>query len=152
QPPAGLSHYDAFSISANRRFISGLQFLVSFTASKYLTNTEGQEGWTNGAAQNVRNYYDTALEKSLMIDDIPRSFVASYTSGLPVGHTKPLAPASKVVDAVVGGWQIAGVTTFKSGFPLSISAVTNNTNSMGGNQRPNLVGDPHTADPGIDRW
>ena len=106
QPPAGFSSYNAFSVSANRRFSQGLQFLVSFTASKYLTNNEGQEGWTNGAAQNVRNYYDTALEKSLMIDDIPRSLVASYIYELPVGEGKAIAPANKVVDAVVSGWQV----------------------------------------------
>jgi carboxypeptidase family protein len=152
QPPAGFSSYNAFSMSANRRFSQGLQFLVSFTASKYLTNNEGQEGWTNGAAQNVRNYYDTALEKSLMIDDIPRSLVASYIYELPIGEGKPVAPASKALDAVIGGWQVSGVTTFKSGFPLSISAVNNNTNSFGGNQRPNLVGDPHLSNPTIDQW
>ena len=38
---------------------------ASYTWSKYLTNTEGPEGWTQGAAQSVRNWYDTSLEKSL---------------------------------------------------------------------------------------
>ena len=152
QPPAGGSSYNALVLSANRRFSGGLQFLVSFTASKYLTNTEGNEGWTNGTAQNVRNWYDISLEKSLMINDIPRSLVASYIYELPVGKGKKLAPGNKVVESVVGGWQIAGVSTFKSGFPLSISAATNNTNSFGGNQRPNLTGDPRLSNPTIDRW
>jgi len=44
QPPAGMSNYNAFTLSANRRFSHGLHFQVSFTASKYLTNTEGPEG------------------------------------------------------------------------------------------------------------
>jgi hypothetical protein len=152
QPPAGGSSYNALVLSANRRFSNGLQFLVSFTASKYLTNTEGNEGWTNGTAQNVRNWYDISLEKSLMINDIPKSLVVSYIYELPVGNGKKLAPDNKILEAVVGGWQIAGVSTFKSGFPLSISAATNNTNSLGGNQRPNLTGDPRLSNPTIDRW
>ncbi|MGI8988034.1 MAG: carboxypeptidase regulatory-like domain-containing protein [Bryobacteraceae bacterium] len=152
QPPGGGSSYNALVLSASRRFSSGLHFLVSYTASKYLTNTEGQEGWTNGSAQSVRNWYDTSLEKSLMIDDIPQSLVASYIYEFPVGKGKQFAPGNKIVDAAIGGWQIAGVSTFKSGFPLSISATTNNTNSLGGNQRPNLVGDPRLDHPVIDRW
>jgi len=152
QPPAGMSSYNAFVISANRRFSNGLQFLVSFTAAKYITNTEGHEGWTNGTAQNVLNYYDTSLEKSLMINDIPRSFVASYIYELPVGKGKRFKPSSSVVDAIVGGWQVAGVSTFKSGFPLAITTATNNTNSFGGNQRPNILRDPFLSERTIDRW
>ena len=152
QTPAGFSSYNALTVSANRRLSKGLQFLVSFTASKYLTNTEGQEGWTNGTAQQVRNYYDLSLEKSLMIDDIPRSFVASYIYELPVGKGKSFAPSSKVAEAVIGGWQITGITTFKSGFPLSITTTTNNTNSFGGNQRPNVLRNPAISKPTIERW
>jgi len=77
QPPSASSSYNALSLSANHRFSNGLQFLISYTWSKYLTNNEGPEGWTNGQAQSVRNWYNTSLEKSLMINDIPRSLVAS---------------------------------------------------------------------------
>jgi hypothetical protein len=152
QPPAGFSSYNALTVSASRRFRNGLQFLVSFTLSKYLTNTEGSEGWTNGQAQSVRNWYDTSLEKSLMIDDIPHALVASYIYELPVGRGKKLAPASKLADAIVGGWQISGITSLKDGFPLSITAATNNTNSFGGNQRPNLVGNPGLSNSTIFEW
>ena len=152
QPAAGFSSYHALSVSANRRFSGGLQFLLSFTWSKYLTNTEGSEGWTNGQAQSVRNWYDASLEKSLMIDDIPHAFVASYIYELPVGRGKKLAPSSKAVDAIVGGWQISGISSFKDGFPLSITAATNNTNSFGGNQRPNLIGKPGLSNQSIAEW
>jgi hypothetical protein len=149
QAPAASSYYDALTLSANRRFNNGLQFLVTFTWSKYLDDSEGPEGWTQGQAQSVQNWYDTALEKSLMIDDIPRSFVASYIYELPVGKGKALQPQSKFVNAVVGGWQVAGITTLKDGFPLAFGNATNNTNSFGGGQRPNLIGNPGLANPNI---
>jgi len=152
QNPGGFDTYQAFALSANRRFSNGLQFLVSFTWSKYLTNTEGPEGWTAGQAQSVRNWYDTALEKSLNSDDIPRSLVVSYIYELPVGKGKKLAPSNKIVEGVIGGWQVAGVSTFKDGFPLSITADSNNTNSFGGNQRPNIVGDPTSGQQSIYSW
>ena len=87
QAPAGMSNYNAFTLAANRRLSRGLQFQISFTASKYLTNTEGPEGAVsqNPQAGRMRNYYDISPEKSVMNNDIPRSLVASYIYELPVG-------------------------------------------------------------------
>ncbi len=152
QPPAAFSHYDAMTVAMNRRFSKGLQFLISYTWSKYLTNSEGNEGWTNWSAQTVRNWYDTSMEKSLMIDDIPHSLVTSYIYELPVGKGKALAPQSRIADAIIGGWQISGISTFKDGFPLTISSATNNTNSFGGNQRPNIVGSPSVSHRTLNAW
>jgi hypothetical protein len=152
QPPSASSSYNALSLSANHRFSNGLQFLISYTWSKYLTNNEGPEGWTNGQAQSVQNWYNTSLEKSLMINDIPRSLVGSYVYELPVGKGRAYAPSNKIVEGVIGGWQVAGIFTFKDGFPLSITNATNNTNSFGGNQRPNIVSKPSVSDPTIYKW
>jgi hypothetical protein len=152
QPPSASSSYNALSLSANHRFSNGLQFLISYTWSKYLTNNEGPEGWTNSQAQSVRNWYNTSLEKSLMINDIPRSLVASYVYELPVGKGRAYAPSSNIVNGIIGGWQVAGVFSFKDGFPLSVTDATNNTNSFGGNQRPNISSNPSLSNPSIYRW
>jgi hypothetical protein len=152
QPPSASSSYNALALSANHRFSNGIQFLISYTWSKYLTNSEGPEGWTNGHAQNVQNWYNNSLEKSLMSNDIPRSLVASYVYELPVGKGRAYAPSNKIVDNAIGGWQVAGVSSFKDGFPLAIINATNNTNSFGGNQRPNVLGNPAVNNPTIYQW
>jgi hypothetical protein len=152
QPPSASSSYNALTLSANHRFSNGIQFLVSYTWSKYLTNSEGPEGWTNGQAQSVQNWYNNSLEKSLMSNDIPRALVGSYVYELPVGKGRAYAPSNKVVNNVIGGWQVAGVSTFKDGFPLAITNATNNTNSLGGNQRPNVLGNPTLNNPTIYQW
>ncbi|MEO8657216.1 MAG: TonB-dependent receptor [Bryobacteraceae bacterium] len=152
QPPSGMSTYQALNLSLNRRFSQGLQFLVTFTASKYLATPEGNEGWAAGNAQGVRNWYDTSLEKSLMSNDIPKSFVSSFIYELPVGTKKKLAPSNKIVNGIIGNWQVSGVMTLKSGFPLAMTTTSNNTNSYGGNQRPNQVADPHVSNPTLDEW
>jgi hypothetical protein len=87
-----------------------------------------------------------------MIDDIPRSLVASYVYELPVGKGRRYAPSNKVVEQVIGGWQVSGISSFKDGFPLSITDATNNTNSFGGNQRPNVVANPTINNPTIYQW
>ena len=125
---------------------------MSFTWSKYLDNSEGPEGWTQGQAQSVQNWYDTALEKSLMIDDIPRSFVASYIYELPVGKGKALQPPGKFADAVSVDGRCPASPSLKDGFPLAFRNATNNTNSFGGGQRPDLVGNPGLSNSSIYEW
>ncbi len=48
--------------------------------------------------------------------------------------------AGHVLDAVVGGWSVNGITTLQSGFPVAIVAQGNFTSTFGGgNTRPNVV-------------
>jgi hypothetical protein len=145
--------YNALDITYTHRWSRGLQFMASFSGSKYLTNSEGPGGWLSGGSSAIRNYYNLSEEKSLASDDIPRALVLSYIYELPVGHGRHFLPSlSKPVDAVLGDWQVSGVTTFKSGFPLPILDDTNNTNSFGGGQRPDLIGNPHIAHPTVYEW
>jgi len=152
QRVGAFSYYHAVTLSANRRFSGGLQFQAAFTASKYLTNSEGPQGWVNGAAQRPRNVYDLSIEKSPAIEDIPRAVVISYIYELPVGRGRRFALRRGVAEVVLGGWQVAGISTFKSGFPVSIFAATNNSQAFNGIQRPNVTGDPRIENPTVDRW
>lgn len=155
QAPGAFSTYNAAQITFNHRWSHGMQFVVSYTISKYITNSEGPGEWaTNGGwAAQVRSYYDLSAEKSLSASDTPQSLVLNYIYELPVGRGKRFGSnMNRAVEAVLGGWQVSGIATFKSGFPLGIGTYNNNTNSFGGGQRPNLVGDPHVSNPTIDRW
>ncbi len=153
QNPGASSSYNALELTFTHRWSQGLQFVASFTGSKYLSNSEGWEAWTLPGSATVRNYYDLAAEKSLDGDDIPKSLVLNYIYQLPVGRGRHFGAAmSSPLDAIVGGWQVSGITTLKDGFPLSIGADVNNTGSFGGSQRPNLVGNPHVPNPTLDRW
>lgn len=153
QRPASFSTFNALQLTFTHRWSQGLQFVASFTASKYLSNAEGWESWTLPGSGTVRNYYNLAAEKSLDGNDIPKSLVLNYVYELPVGRGKHFGSnMSGPVNAVLGGWQVSGISTFKDGFPLSISASSNNTGSFGGSQRPNLVGDPHISNPTIQKW
>ncbi|MFZ0591678.1 MAG: hypothetical protein WAM39_14525 [Bryobacteraceae bacterium] len=147
------SWYDAVQFQFNHRWSHGLQFGASFTISKYLDTSIGNSVIGTFGDSNIRNYYDLAAEKGLDINDIPKSLVLNFVYELPFGSGKSFgANISRPLNAVLGGWQISGIATFKDGFPLSITAVNNNTGSFGGGQRPNLVGDPHLSNPTISEW
>ena len=65
--------------------------------------------------------------------------MVSYVYELPFGPGKRFLPGGGVAGKIVGGWQINGITTFRSGEPLQISG--GNTSALNaGTQRPNWNG------------
>jgi hypothetical protein len=59
---------------------------------------------------------------------------------------------NRVADAFIGGWQVAGIGTFRSGVPLDITSSQNTTYSFGGNQNPNVIANPVLAHPTVAEW
>ena len=147
------SRYDALQVSFTHRWSNGLNLLASYTYSKFTDNTEGTNSWaTVGFGVPIRNFYDLSAEKSVDAADIPHSLVVSYIYELPIGKGKKVGTNFNAVsDAVLGGWQITGVSTFKSGFPIGVTGGGNGT-VFGGNQRPDLIGDPTLSHPTIEKW
>ena len=153
QAPVGDSYYDALQVTYTHRFHAGFSVLASYTFSKFIDDVEGNNGWANSGPTSIRNYYNLAAEKSVDGADIPHSLVVSYIYELPIGKGKAVGShLNTAADAVVGGWQVSGISTFKQGFPLSIAPANNTLGQFGGNRRPDITGDIHVAHPTIDRW
>jgi len=151
---AGFSHYNALEFTYTHRVSHGLTILASYTWSKFIDDTQGFNGWAQAGSSFYRDNYNLALDKSLDGNDIPQSLVISYTYELPVGKGKPFGDnLSRPLNAVVGGWQVGGITTLKAGFPLSITTSINNAcASFGCSQRPNIVGDPGVSNQTTAAW
>ena len=135
------SSYNALEIQGNKRYSHGLTLTAAFTWSKNLTNADAPDGGYLGPTAGYQNRYDYSGERSLSAADVPYRLSVGYVYDLPFGKGKALAndvPAP--VNAVIGGWQIAGVTTFAGGYPLSISQSGQTTGAFGGTSRPNWVG------------
>ncbi len=154
QQPIAFDTYNALMVTWTHRFSHGLQLLASYTKSKWLDDTTGNAAWSWGASNNqFRDNNNIVLDKSVDASDIPNSFVLSMIYELPFGRGRALGShANKVVDAIAGGWQVAGIGTFRSGVPLSITSNQNTTNSFGGNQNPNVVGTPAISNPTPNQW
>jgi hypothetical protein len=146
------SSYNGFVAKLTRRFSEGLTLTASYQFSKAIDNASEDQGWEIG--DRARNFNNLAIERSISGHDVPHDLAVNFIYELPIGRKKPLGgdlPA--VVDAVVGGWQVSGIFKRSSGLPLMFSA-TNNTNSFGGSQFPN-VSDIKAAkldERTIDRW
>ena len=144
--PVGQSLYNALQVTFNHRVSKGLTALVSYTYSKFLDNVAGNNGWSYNGPTNwgvtPANNYNLAADKSVDGGDIPQALVASYTYQLPIGRGKQVGSGmSRIADAVVGGWEVSGIATFKAGIPLGIFG--NDIASYGGNPRPDVIGNVH---------
>lgn len=153
--PVGQSLYSAMQVTYNHRVSKGLTALVSYTYSKFLDNVEGNNGWSYNGPSNwgvtPANNYNLAADKSVDAGDIPQALVASYIYQLPVGRGKPVGSGmGRVADAVVGGWELSGIATFKAGIPIGIFG--NDQPSFGGNPRPDVVGNVHVSNPTPHEW
>ena len=143
--PVGLNNYNALQANFKHRFGQGLIFTASYTFSKFMSDVGGPEEWgsINGdqGGANIRNFYDLKADWSVDGDDIPHSLVLTYVYDLPVGRGKKFGGGMNAFeDAVAGGWEVTGITTAQSGFPMSIGPGGNAASVYGGNQHADLTG------------
>jgi hypothetical protein len=135
------STYHSLQLTVERRFAGAGSLLVAYTNSKLLTDADTITNWLEVATGGVQDHNNLKGERSLSSQDVPQRLVISYVLDLPFGRGKKyMSDVSGVMDKLLSGWGIDGVTVFQSGFPLVFSNGTPNyTTSFGGGSRPNVV-------------
>lgn len=153
------SVYHALNIKVERRFSSGVGFLFSYTAAKLISDS--QNGFQNlgnpldgGLNSNVQNWYNLQAERAVSEMDVAQGFAFSYVAELPFGKGKRfLTGVRGAAGALVNGWQLSGVITYRGGTPLIVTApgtlVGNRPNSNGKSAK--IEGDRTRAES-IARW
>ncbi len=117
--PIGNSTYHAGQVKLQKRFSSGLTFLVGYTLAKTLTDLDSTPGYFAAGPQNA---YDRRAEKAPASSDSPQSVVGSYTYELPFGPGKRFANSKNVMNRyVLSGWSISGIHTYRKGGFLSVT-------------------------------
>jgi hypothetical protein len=148
------SVYHSLQLAAQCRFQEGLTGLFSYTWSRSIDNTSNFFP-SAGDANFPQNSYDTSAERGRSSFDAPHRFVGSFAYDLPTG--KNLTGAAK---HVLAGWRLNGVVTLQSGQPYTVAlpGELDNSNTgqsiqgFGAGDRPNVIGDPHFADPDPAQW
>ena len=147
---ANNSTYHSLQVKLEKRYSNGLSFLASYAWQKLLDGTTNDQ---NGNA--VNNPFNLKTMKGPSDIDIEHRFVFSYGYELPFGRGKMFGSSMpRLLDEVIGGWQLAGITTFQTGFPFtpqlgqSDPAHVNYAYA----RRPDVVGSGSLANPSISRW
>jgi len=104
----GKSWYSSAQLGLQKRFVKGYTLGVSYTWSKWEQATE------------YLNATDVDPTRMISDLDVTNRLAISGIYELPFGQGKRfLADANTVTDALLGGWQIQGVYTYQTGFPVA---------------------------------
>jgi hypothetical protein len=141
------SSYHGLDVHLERKFSNGLSVIGNYTWSK-LMGIRSFDNYTVMMIDNIRHNYGPQGNA--------HTSVISYIYELPVGPGKLLLGGRHgVLSRLVGGWQLNGITTIRSGTYLSVgSSVNNGVGSRAGNkadstgEAANLPGDERT----MTRW
>ena len=150
----GKGDYHALQLKVERRYTRGLYLLNSFTYSRARDNASGHLEVQNGDNSRV-NYRDLDAEFGRSGYDQPLNNTTSVVWELPFGKgRKWAADMSPVMEGILGGWRIVGINTATSGVPINLSYSPTAAFSVGGTvtYRPNLTGDPLTANGGVSNY
>lgn len=125
----GSSRYQSFQLRLNRRFANGYSVLMGYNYSR-----QQDEVFFNDIASFTREF-------TWQESDKPRQRLSlAATWELPVGRGRALfASMPKLLDLAVGGWDLTGLMTWRSGFYVR----------FGGMQ---VNGDPIVENPTPARW
>jgi hypothetical protein len=131
----GLANYNALTVSAEHRFGNGFSFLTNYTFSKLQEDTgsigNGQPVGTGEQSQpqaglGLSSVYGVAA------GTFTQKLLFNYSVELPFGHGKRFMPdASALLDKFVGGWRLAGTTTFRTGTPIQIYTPSGGVGGLG---------------------
>ena len=144
------STYHALQTSLQRRFAQQFSMLASYTFSKTLDDvssfniTGSASQSTAGENDLAQNPFDLAAEHGRSMFDARHRFVISYQWDLPF-----FTHSQGWQRALLGDWQLNGITTFQSGTPFTVYDSTG-VSAQGGapeisgfpSDRPNLIADP----------
>jgi len=141
QEPRGNSIYHSLQTKAEKRFSKGHMFLLSYTWAKAIDDSDSTQLSTVSGTGNLQDQRNLRAERSRSFQDVRHRMVLSYLYELPFGRGRSLlANASPLVDKIVGGWQVNGITFYQSGRAFTISSPTDHSNTGSSNIRPDATG------------
>lgn len=142
----GRSNYNGLEAKFEKRFSGGSSFLAAYTYSKAI-----DIGTTDDFSSLSRNFF--TYDRGVSDYDVPQRLVLSYVYQLPFGRGRQfLGSTPAVVNALVSGWQLNGITVFSSGQFTTPGLSYDNLNiGAFSSSRPDKVGDPKAGRKGM-QW
>jgi hypothetical protein len=120
----GSSSFNALEVIYRQRFGFGLQADFNYTYSKSLDWTSQVERLSVSGLDNGGQIINTWNPSELYGDsdfDMRHQVNANYIWNLPLGRGKRFATGiGRVLDGVIGGWQLTGIVRWTSGLPVGV--------------------------------
>jgi len=137
--PLGTSNYYAGYIQAEHRFARGFGFLANYTFSKMLQDV-GSIDYRYGQGPDQQAFPQSGLGfkdiYGIAPTDITHRLLFNYSWDIPVGKGRkllgnPQEIGEKLLNGALGGWRLAGTTTFRTGQPILIYTPSGGVGGLG---------------------
>jgi hypothetical protein len=129
------ANYNALQVTLKRRSSSGLQYQVFYTWSKSIDDKSSIAGGETRQEPNTGlDFLNPGRDRGRSSFDARQNLVLSSTYPIPFKFQQ------KVVSAILGGWELNGIGTFRTGEPFT-ARVGSNISQNGDRwspDRPNL--------------
>jgi len=147
----GDSHYHGLQVQAEKRYSNGLQFIVGYTFGKC---TSTSDSTFVGESTSIQNGRDFSQQRGLCTQHFSQRLTTSFLYDLPFGKGKQLlGNMPRAGDLILGGWQVNGIYTARTGSPFTVTQSGDAPNVGDGSGRPDLIGKPSdTTNRSIDRF
>jgi outer membrane receptor protein involved in Fe transport len=136
QDKLGSSSYHSFQTKIQKRFASGLQYLVSYTFSKSMTDIPSSLEQLPGS--QIQDAGNRRVEWAIAPFDTPQNLWISAIYELPFGTGKPFLNQNALARHLLGDWSISAVVNYQSGLPLRPTQ-NNRLLLFNSSQRPDLI-------------
>jgi hypothetical protein len=146
------SNYNALQLTLEKRFGHGFSFLSSFAWSKALDDFAPQPQGSTGFTFTNSCPCGRAFDYGPSADDLNKVFKINGNYEVP--HVHLLRGA----DAILNGWQLTAITSWQTGTPFTIYSGANNSGSLIGSERADIVPGVNPVLPGrshaasIEEW
>jgi hypothetical protein len=149
----GRSHYHAGVLKVNQRLSGGVLLQGSYTYSRLMTDADSFSG--SGRALDAAR---PELEWSIGRFDQTHTIKINSVLELPFGEGHRWLKTG-IANQILGGWRVALIQQYNSGFPLGVVTTAAPLNIFNGVNRPNVTGENWRAplagdefNPAVDRF
>jgi hypothetical protein len=151
-----ISNYNSLQAVIEQRMSHGLNYSFSYVWSHFLDDMD-TSGWGSRAGnQGWQNAYNPQANYGNSNFDVRNAFKGHALYQLPFGQGKQFLNNSRILDEVVGGWQVSTLLIIQSGQPFTpVMSNGGNSYASGGGGfawYPNVIGNPSLANRGVKQW
>jgi len=149
----GRSNYNSLQAIFTKRMSNGLSVNASYVWSHFLDNQDSGGTGRSAGERLFQIANDPGADYSSSNFDTRNAFKAYAVYELPIGRGKKFLNTNSVLDAAIGGWQIAATVLELSGTPFTLVATQNLYTQVGtpyANWKPGMNSKP--TNQGIGNW
>ena len=141
------SWYHGLQVNYEKRMSRGLQFGIAYTYSQALGEGYGRNEAFGGTTNNTQDPRNRAAGKGRYPFDVRHNMVANFLYEIPTLASMK----SGIARQVLGGWQVNGIYTIRTGFPFTVNQ-GNTMNTASSPALPDRLANGKASNPTTDRW